>query len=175
MTHLGGSSSHGLDLDVTLISRAASLASDSSIQNCTFACADFMRSPSSFFSTLSLADNQALSDSSAHFDTILLFSITKWLHLHHGDLGLRALFRALHDYLVQHVDGTLVVEPQEWDNYKKASDKNKALKPMFRTLEMRPPFVEELRETGFVLLETIEREEGGFSRPLLVWRAQAKT
>lgn len=95
-------------------------------------------------------------------------SITKWLHLHHGDAGLLRLFQSLFDFLPS--SGTLVVEPQEWENYKKAVGKNKLLRPVFRSLEMRPDFEEELTGVGFRLVEKIEREEGGFSRPLMVWR-----
>lgn len=186
VTHLGASTSHGLDIDPILISRASALAFEAEISDCTFSCADFMASPRDFFSAASLSGEPE----TARFDTILLLSITKWLHLHHGDDGMRALFAALHAYLA-HEGGTLVVEPQEYENCEsprsrrpkpsrspaggfadvKATNKNKALKPMFYTLKMRPPFEEELKAAGFSLVQTIEREEGGFSRPLLVWRA----
>ncbi|GAA5860357.1 hypothetical protein JCM3774_000390 [Rhodotorula dairenensis] len=104
----------------------------------------------------------------AGIDTVTLFSITKWLHLHNGDAGMRRLFSSLHAFLP--AGGVLVVEPQEWDNYRRAVKKNRDLRETFRSLEMRPPFDAELRQVGFVLETQIEREEGGFSRPLLVWR-----
>lgn len=101
-------------------------------------------------------------------DTILLLSITKWLHLNHGDGGLLTLFHALFDCLPS--GGALVIEPQEWDNYRSAAKKNPNLRPMFKTLQLRPPFVDAISAVGFRLEHTIEREEGGFSRPLMVWR-----
>lgn len=135
-------------------------------------------------------------------DVVTLFSITKWLHLHNGDEGMRRLFRSLHAFLP--IDGVVIVEreplfcgvicqslhnatrprclsevlahihprpaAQEWDNYKRAVKRNKDLRETFKTLELRPPFDAEMREVGFVLEQQIEREEGGFSRPLLVWR-----
>lgn len=64
------------------------------------------------------------------FDVILLLSITKWLHLHHGDVGLRKLFKRLANALP--TGGLLVVEPQERDNYRAAVKKNKDLRPMFK-------------------------------------------
>lgn len=64
----------------------------------------------------------------------------------------------------------MIIEPQEWENYKKAVNKNRNLKPVFKGLEMRPPFLNELKGVGFQLVVEIERVEGGFSRPLLVWR-----
>lgn len=174
VTHLGATASHGIDLDPILISRATALAFESSIgTSTTFSCADFMASPSEFF----FSSNPLFPASSPPYDTILLLSITKWLHLHAGDAGLESLFRSLHTYLaaVPGGEGTLVVEPQEWENYVKATNKNKALKPMFATLKMRPPFENELKAIGFTLETVIERVEGGFSRPLLVWKAGGET
>ncbi|POY70857.1 hypothetical protein BMF94_6271 [Rhodotorula taiwanensis] len=101
-------------------------------------------------------------------DVVTLFSITKWLHLHNGDAGMRRLFANLYAFLP--AAGVLVVEPQEYANYRRAVKKNKDLRETFKALEMRPPFDAELREVGFVLEQQIDREEGGFSRPLLVWR-----
>ncbi|KAK4705780.1 7SK snRNA methylphosphate capping enzyme, partial [Phenoliferia sp. Uapishka_3] len=161
VTYLGATSSHGIDIDPILISRATQLALDAQIPTCTFSEADFMTSSSTFFASSSLSG----SPSEKPFDCILLLSITKWLHLHHGDAGLRNLFSALHSYLEKN-GGTLVVEPQEWENYVKAANKNKALKPMFRTLKMRPNFEQELVEAGFSLEKIIEREEGGFTSSL---------
>ena len=64
------------------------------------------------------------------FDVILLLSITKWLHLHHGDAGLRRLFQRLANALPE--GGMLIIEPQEQANYKAAVKKNKDLRPMFK-------------------------------------------
>ncbi|BGP22056.1 ribosomal L11 methyltransferase, PrmA [Rhodotorula toruloides] len=101
-------------------------------------------------------------------DVITLFSITKWLHLHHGDAGMTRLFQSL--YRVLPVGGLVMIEPQEWDNYKRAVKRNKDLRETFKAIKLRPPFEDEMREAGFKLEQRIEREEGGFSRPLLVWR-----
>ncbi|GAA5978942.1 hypothetical protein JCM10908_002744 [Rhodotorula pacifica] len=104
----------------------------------------------------------------AGVNTVTLFSITKWLHLHNGDAGMRRLFSSLFAFLP--VGGVLIVEPQEYANYRRAVKKNRDLRETFQSLEMRPPFDAELRKVGFTLESQIEREEGGFSRPLLVWR-----
>jgi 7SK snRNA methylphosphate capping enzyme len=92
------------------------------------------------------------------------------MHLHNGDAGLRRLFFSLFSLLPP--GGVVVIEPQEWENYKSAVKKNKDLRPTFQTLEMRPPFIEDMQKVGFKLESHIEREEGGFSRPLLVWRKE---
>jgi len=51
------------------------------------------------------------------YDTITCFSVTKWIHLHHGDTGIQTLFREIFRLLVP--GGTLVLEPQPWSSYRK--------------------------------------------------------
>lgn len=162
VTHLSATSVHGIDLDPVLIENAIKFSQELSEERrnaCSFVCADFMQDSAEYFENLGREKE---------FDVILLFSITKWLHLHHGDSGLLRLFAALYQLLPP--NGILIVEPQEWGNYKKAVGKNKSLRPVFKEIKMRPPFEFELKGVGFGLETTIEREEGGFSRPLLVWR-----
>jgi 7SK snRNA methylphosphate capping enzyme len=50
------------------------------------------------------------------FNTILCLSVTKWVHLHHGDQGIKALFHKMFDSLVP--GGRLVLEPQPFKSYK---------------------------------------------------------
>ncbi|KAM0751760.1 Bin3-domain-containing protein [Meredithblackwellia eburnea MCA 4105] len=171
VTHLEAVKSLGVDLDPVLIEKAneaVRLAGEDAESRCKFIERDFMGDPDAFFSTLDSLSESSTSDK--RFNTILLLSVTKWLHLHHGDSGLQALFRALHSYL-EPVNGVLVIEPQEWENYIKATNKNKSLKPMFKQIKMRPPFTDDVNSAGFRLEDAIEREEGGFSRPLMIWRA----
>ena len=162
-THLGASKALGIDLDHVLIERAKEHYAEGCIRTsiaprpCSFICNDFMRA--GYWDTFP-------SDHGT-YETILLLSITKWLHLHHGDAGLVGLFRSLFELLP--LEGTLVVEPQEWQNYKRAVSKNTALKPVYKGLKMRPNFESELKGIGFTLSRVIEREEGGFSRPLMIW------
>ncbi|GAA5902491.1 hypothetical protein JCM8208_006902 [Rhodotorula glutinis] len=115
------------------------------------------------------ADAPAAVDA-GRFDVVTLFSITKWLHLHHGDEGMLRLFSSLYQFLP--VGGVVIIEPQEWDNYKRAVKRNKDLRDVFKRIELRPPFEREMEGAGFTLETHIEREEGGFSRPLLVWRKE---
>lgn len=162
--YLGATSALGIDLDNVLIEKAkedytkASCEESEPIGFCRFLCNDFMEA--GYWETFALRQGT--------YDTILLLSITKWLHLHHGDDGLVSLFRNL--FAILRSDGTLVIEPQEWQNYKRAVSKNTALRPVFKGLKMRPSFENELREIGFTLSTVIDREEGGFSRPLMIWK-----
>ena len=176
LVHLGARRVVGLDIDPVLIAQseaarvAAGLADDARL---SFVEADFL--PPGFFDS---APARALLPPGERFETILLLSITKWLHLHAGDDGLLVLFHALAGLLPP--GGALVVEPQEWANYKSAARKAKDLRPVFAAIKMRPDFEPYLGQeggecgegAGLVLERKIERDEGGFSRPLCVWRKE---
>lgn len=116
--HLGAKSALGLDIDPYLIQQAEE-ARQRELEDGTevkFACINFM-----------LPTYEFVPDA---YDVILLLSITKWLHLHHGDEGLRTLFRRLAESLPS--GGILIVEPQERENYARAVKKNRDLRPMYK-------------------------------------------
>lgn len=157
ITHFSAASALGLDLDPVLIAQATT--SGPPVPNCTFRLADFTDATTP---TSACAGHR-------RFDVVLLLSVTKWIHLNAGDVGLLALFREIYDSVI--VDGgCLVVEPQDWANYKRAAKKAAHLREGLRGLVVRPPFVAELEEMGWRLERVVEREEGGFSRGLWIWR-----
>ena len=51
------------------------------------------------------------------YDTIFCLSVTKWIHLKYGDIGLEVLFYIIYKHLK--TDGILILEPQEFRSYKK--------------------------------------------------------
>ncbi|KAF9418490.1 hypothetical protein BGZ94_009681, partial [Podila epigama] len=53
------------------------------------------------------------------WDVIIGFSLTKWIHLHHGDSGLQLFFRKVYDSLAP--GGIFLVEPQAFSTYGKRS------------------------------------------------------
>lgn len=57
------------------------------------------------------------------FDCITAFSVTKWIHLHGGDAGIRHFFSKIRDLLAP--GGRFIVEPQSWKSYKSAANKMK--------------------------------------------------
>ncbi len=51
------------------------------------------------------------------YDTIFCLSISKWVHLNYGDIGLELLFYIVYKMLKP--GGLFIFEPQEWTSYKK--------------------------------------------------------
>ncbi|KAF2763294.1 Bin3-domain-containing protein [Pseudovirgaria hyperparasitica] len=87
------------------------------------------------------------------FDTILALSLVKWLHLKHGDDGLRNFFDKCARTLA--AGGHLVIEPQPWVSYEKAIAQMKApqYQESFKSLKLRPDdFPRVLKEVGFDLV-----------------------
>lgn len=61
---------------------------------------------------------QELEVAAGSADAITLLSVCKWIHLHAGDRGLKAVFKKLAAALAP--GGVLVVEPQPWKSYNQA-------------------------------------------------------
>ena len=175
---LGAKEVLGIDIDEVLIQKARGVMG--AVERVEFVQGDFMqpayfeqlfhfRTPGEDTTTLEEdATAQDTPTKRERPETILLLSITKWLHLHHHDSGLLHLFQTLYALLPS--SGTLIIEPQEWANYARATKKNKELREVYKGLLIRPDFVEELVAVGLRLVGKVERVEGGFSRPLYEWR-----
>lgn len=108
------------------------------------------------------------------FDTICCFSTTKWIHLNWGDLGIKRLFKKVHDSL--NSGGIFIVEPQEWRAYKKKKCMNEDFKKIYRTINLKPKdfpiFLE--KELNFKLIEKIlpnlNETYQTFKRPIYVFQ-----
>jgi 7SK snRNA methylphosphate capping enzyme len=46
-------------------------------------------------------------------------SVTKWIHLHHGDDGIRSFFYKV--YASLRAGGRFILEPQSWSSYARKS------------------------------------------------------
>jgi 7SK snRNA methylphosphate capping enzyme len=112
------------------------------------------------------------------FDVAMVLSVTKWIHFHVGDHGLKAFFHRLAAALSP--GGLLILEPQPWRSYKSAHAKQDMSGAPFGELwklQFRP---EEFKGylTGPVGFEWVaELTPGGavkgFDRPLQVFRKPA--
>ncbi|KAJ3717124.1 Bin3-domain-containing protein [Lentinula raphanica] len=112
-------------------------------------------------------------EDAAGYDVVVAFSITKWIHLNGGDEGLCAFFRRV--YSVIKPGGLLILEPQEWDTYKKAKRMNESLRNTAQTLKLRPSDFESiLVGMGFSLARHIGTTgDGGFRRPVDLYVKEA--
>lgn len=102
-------------------------------------------------------------------------SLTKWIHLHHGDAGLRRFFAKIHRVLAP--GGRLVLEPQAWATYKDAAKKTRGAVPRSRLaeLKLRPTeFGQILEALGFER-DGLLREAGGLNEQYSIDADQAGT
>ncbi|KIK55044.1 hypothetical protein GYMLUDRAFT_76790 [Collybiopsis luxurians FD-317 M1] len=98
------------------------------------------------------------------YDVVVAFSISKWIHANGGDEGLRAFFQRI--YSVLNPGGVFVLEPQEWEGYKKVRRMNDSLRDTVQNLKLRPSNFESMLESlGFGPARHLGTTgEGGFHR-----------
>jgi SAM-dependent methyltransferase len=100
----------GIDIDSVLIDRANEAAQRcTSPSNVYFLVADIMDEASSL-------DAFMRKGICSSFSFVSCFSTTMWVHLHHGDEGLRTLLTKLNST----TNGFLLIEPQNWTSYQTA-------------------------------------------------------
>ena len=89
---------YGIDMDQDLIS----MAKENDVNNiCKFKTLNIMK------------ENL---DGKHHYDLITCFGLTMWIHINHGDKGLKDFL----DKLTSKTN-TLIIEPHQWKSYRKAS------------------------------------------------------
>ncbi|KAF1988759.1 Bin3-domain-containing protein [Aulographum hederae CBS 113979] len=162
--HFDAEKAVGVDLDPYLISQANN-AHGLVMRELPSSRADAVSFELFDFATTRPYSGSAKGES---WDVVLLLSVLKWVHLNNSDQVLLDLFAYLLSIVVP--GGYLVIEPQDWDNYKRAVKKCPSLKPTFRTLKIQPPFTEELKQAGWTRVDGWERDEFGFERSMHIWR-----
>lgn len=108
------------------------------------------------------------------YDVVLCLSVTKWVHMHSGDEGLKRLFYRMYECLKP--NGVLVLEPQPVRSYKKVRQKKiDGLQKSFADeLTLKPAMFKEhlLTEVGFERFEMLRnvKEKGhSFNRPVMAF------
>ena len=104
-----------------------------------------------------LKDEQMINFDTQQYDLILCLSVTKWIHLNYGDVGLKTAFKRMFNHL--RPGGKLILEAQNWASYKKKKkltvSKNEAfLLNFWRELSICYVFI--LQETIFENYQKIE-------------------
>jgi 7SK snRNA methylphosphate capping enzyme len=123
------------------------------------------------FKTQDWMDSSIAEGDNEEYDVILALSITKWIHLNHGDDGVKSFFQRVFSFLSP--GGLFLLEAQGWDGYSKAKRMSEALKQNFKTLHLRPEdFHELLIKLGFQAQTSFEGDASaveGFQRRLDVY------
>ncbi|TPP63271.1 7SK snRNA methylphosphate capping enzyme [Fasciola gigantica] len=102
------------------------------------------------------------------YDTIMAFSVTKWIHLNYGDAGLMRFFRRAFNLLKP--GGHLILEPQPKSSYRKTRFTAKQ-RSTYQTLKIDPVKLEPLLvDLGFSYFDTIKlpRPNEPFRRKIIL-------
>ncbi|KAI9596613.1 Bicoid-interacting protein 3-domain-containing protein [Syncephalis fuscata] len=108
------------------------------------------------------------------YNVIMALSITKWIHLHKGDDGMRSFFYRIYASLCK--GGQFILEPQPWRSYTRKSKLTPVMRQTFQSISFRPDQFETflIEKVGFTRVEekTVPYSPGtgkGFKRPLQVY------
>ncbi|CAF0770940.1 unnamed protein product [Adineta steineri] len=119
-------------------------------------------------------DNDAdLANIVAEYDTIITFSVTKWIHLNFRDEGLKRFFKRIYRTLFP--GGRFILEPQPWSSYRLKRRMTKDLTEVYNRIEFKPTeFVSYLlsAEVGFETCTTIATPDNthkGFQRSMFLF------
>lgn len=69
------------------------------------------------------------------FDITFCFSVTMWIHINNGDIGLREFLS-----FIKNKSKTIIIEPQPWNCYRNAQRRMKksgSMFPLYETLQIR--------------------------------------
>lgn len=105
-----------------------------------------------------------------HYDVVIAFSLSKWIHLNGGDVGVKTFFQRVFDVL--NPGGTFVLEPQPWESYSKSKRIDERLKENAKKIQLRPEdFADVLSSIGFGPVRNLGKAgQGGFERPLQIFK-----
>ncbi|VDP82508.1 unnamed protein product [Echinostoma caproni] len=152
-----------LDCDAELIANAKSMQKERIRWNIGSA----IRYDKINFQVANWIDN-ATPTEEPEYDTIMAFSVTKWIHLNYGDAGLMRFFRRAFNLLKP--GGHLILEPQPKSSYRKTRFTAKQ-RSTYQTLKIDPVKLEPLLvDLGFSYFDTIKlpRPNEPFRRKIIL-------
>lgn len=105
------------------------------------------------------------------YDTIILFSLTKWVQLNFGDAAICTLFRTVKSLL--RVGGRLILEAQKFKSYTKLARVCARFQAVYPEIKLRPEEYDKIltQELGLMkegIFESLCRDS--FKRELVVYR-----
>ncbi|XP_076270262.1 putative RNA methyltransferase CG11342 [Rhynchophorus ferrugineus] len=156
----------GFDIDPTLIQRAVEKYNSSDV---TFKCIDIMNDD--HFGEI----ERYLSELNCNkFDVVFCFSISMWIHLNHGDDGLKLFLSK-----VSKLTDFLVIEPQPWKCYRTAIKRLKQSNcefPKFKELKIRQnieDYIENFIVNECRLLKVAESVRTDWGRKILFFKKES--
>uniref|UniRef100_A0A8B9JWY7 RNA methyltransferase n=1 Tax=Astyanax mexicanus TaxID=7994 RepID=A0A8B9JWY7_ASTMX len=106
------------------------------------------------------------------FDVILCLSVTKWVHLNWGDVGLKRLFHRVYRHL--RPGGTFILEPQPWNSYSKRKKLTETITKNYYSICLKPEqfstyLISEVGFSSYELIGTPSNLSRGFQRPIYLF------
>ncbi|KRY67001.1 7SK snRNA methylphosphate capping enzyme [Trichinella pseudospiralis] len=120
-----------------------------------------------------LSSDALLEYEKAEYDTVIAFSITKWIHLNWGDEGIKRFFKRV--YLNLKPGGRLLLEPQAFSSYAKRRGLCQEIYDNYKNITLMPdefPKYLTSAEVGFASYRTVgisRYKSKGFQRPVLLF------
>lgn len=151
----------GVNIDASEGSKNISRSAEDKFPfNVTFRCEDFAK-----------GDGRSANEK-GKYDVILCLSVTKWVHIVHGDEGLIRFFGAIRDCLKD--DGCLILEPQLAKSYKLARKRGLAPDDLnVGNFKLKPNQFDRylLTQGGFARMEKLRdlRKGQSFNRPIMAF------
>ncbi|KAK3827929.1 MAG: Bicoid-interacting protein 3-domain-containing protein [Benniella sp.] len=108
------------------------------------------------------------------WDVILAFSLTKWIHLHGGDAGMKAFFQKIYRSLSP--GGIMLLEPQAFETYNKRSKILPEMSANYKSIQFKPDQFQAYLlgpEVGFKEVVHLGHSEGSaknFNRDIFLYR-----
>ncbi|KAG2180484.1 hypothetical protein INT44_003488 [Umbelopsis vinacea] len=98
------------------------------------------------------------------YDTIFALSITKWIHLHNGDEGMKEFFHKAYQTLKP--GGTFVVEPQAYESYARRRRDSEHIKATYDSIKFLPDqfkdfLLNEVHFASYEIAGDTENEQNG--------------
>ncbi|OZC11964.1 hypothetical protein X798_01145 [Onchocerca flexuosa] len=90
------------------------------------------------------------------YDVIMALSITKWIHLNWGDVGIKRFFKRVYRHL--RPGGLFILESQNFETYKKRAKLTKDINEIYKTIEFMPNAFQEylIVDIGFDFCQHID-------------------
>lgn len=151
------------------------LAASTYPQNVSFQVCNILQlelpPPSSTDTTKTTSSGPKPTLAAQQFDTVLLLSLTKWIHMNFGDEGIRTLFTKIKSLL--RVGGRMVLEAQKFKTYAKILPLSSRFQKVYPSIQLKPEMFEEylVKQLGFMkegVYQSLSRDS--YKRDLVVFR-----